>query len=338
MEEKIVKLSIVTLSWNTLALTKQCLESVISSLCLVASDKESNTLPITSHKSPATSHQPLTTEIIIVENGSTDGSVEYIKSVISDQLSGVGKKSRAPLTAHRSPITIKLITNKENVGFTKGNNQGINKAQGKYVMLLNSDTIVKPGAISKMIDYLDKNSEVDCIAPRLLNIDGTFQENCGHFPNLGVVFIMLFKEHFGGSDSVRYAPLKSDFVDWMMGSAIIARREVFDKIGGLDERIFMYMEEVDWFYRVHKAGFKSYCLIDAEIIHLGRGSSTTGKKDPILGIYRGLLIYYRKHKTKSELLLLIVMLKLKAVLALLLGYLKNDTYLKETYGQAVKIN
>ena len=256
-------------------------------------------------------------EIIVVDNASEDGSSEMVKKEFSE---------------------VKLIQNKENVGFTKGNNQGIKEAQGKYIMLLNSDTIVKPGAISKLIDYLDNHPEVDSVAPRLLNTDGTFQESCGHFPNLDVVLIMLFKEHFGGSGSVRYAPLKSGFADWMMGAAFIVRREVFDKIGGLDERIFMYMEEVDWFYRAYKAGFKSYCLTEAEIIHLGRGSSTTGKKDPILGIYRGLLIYYRNHKTKTELFILKVMLKLKAVSALALGYLKNDAYLKETYGQAVKIN
>lgn len=248
MAKRRMKLSIVILSWNTLTLTKQCLNSLIKEV-----------------------EEVREVEVIIVENGSTDGSLEMVKEMMGLKIEG---------------LEIQLIRNKENVGFTKGNNQGINKAKGKYIMLLNSDTIVKPNSITKLINYLDKNLGVDCIAPRLLNMDGTFQKNCGHFPNLSIVFIMLFKEHFGGSDRVRYAPLKSDFTDWMMGAAFIARREVFDKIGGLDESIFMYMEEVDWFYRAYKAGFKSYCLTDAEIIHVGRGSSITGKKEPIINIFR----------------------------------------------------
>ncbi|MBU2578006.1 glycosyltransferase family 2 protein [Patescibacteria group bacterium] len=291
------KLSIIILSWNTKELLRQCIESVISDQLSAA------------RKKPAT-------EIIVVDNGSTDGSIEYIREL----------------------ITIKLIENKENLGFSRGNNIGIKEAQGEYIMLLNSDTIVKEESIDKMIEYLDFHPEVDIVGPKLLNKDGTSQANCGRFPDLDVAFVMLFKEHLGGSGYVRCSPEKSGFVDWMMGAAIMARKKVFEKIGGLDEAIFMYMEEVEWFYRARKAGFKAYFLKESEIIHLGRGSAKSGKKDPILNIYKGIIHYYKKHKSFFELIILRLMLKLKAIMALTVGYLKNDNYLKETYGEAFKIN
>jgi hypothetical protein len=284
------KLSIIILNWNTKELLSQCLKSL-------GGEKE--------------------TEIIVVDNGSVDGSVEMVKKDFPE---------------------VKLIQNKENLGFSKGNNVGIKEAKGDYLMLLNSDTIVKKGALQKLVSFLDSHPEVDIVGPKLLNKDGTNQASCGRFPDLGVAFVMLFKEHMGGSKQVRYSPSESGLVDWMMGAAFMARREVFEKIGGLDEEIFMYMEEVEWFYRTKKADLKSYFLKEAEIIHLGRGSAKSGKKDPILNIYKGMIHYYKKHKSSFELVILRAMLKLKALVAFLIGCLRNDSYLKETYGEALKIN
>lgn len=300
MEEKEIKLSIIILNWNTRELLRKCLKSLISNSKFLISNYE----------------------VIVVDNGSEDNSVEMLKNL------------KPCLPAGR----LKTIENGKNLGFSKGNNIGIKAASGQCIMLLNSDTIVKQGAIQKLVEFLDSHCEIDIVGPKLLNKDGTPQASCGRFPNLGVAFVMLFKEHLGGSDYVRYSPEKSGFVDWMMGAAFMARKEIFQKIGGLDEEIFMYMEEVEWFYRARKAGFKSYFLKEAEIIHLGRGSAKSGKKDPILNIYKGIIHYYKKHKSFFELIILRLMLKLKAVMALTVGYLKNDNYLKETYGEALKIN
>ena len=281
-----IKLSIIIVNWNTADLLKRCLGSLTQNY-----------------------------EVIVVDNGSTDGSVDYING-----------------------LKIKTILNKENLGFAKGNNIGIRQAKGEYVMLLNSDTVVKQGAIEKLVGFLDEYPDFSIVGPRLLNQDNTFQANCGWFPGLWVVFLMLFKEHFGGSDSVRFSPVKSQAVDWLMGAAFVTRREVFDKTGGLDEEIFMYMEEVEWFYRTRKLGFKTYFLKEAEIIHLGRGSSKSGRKEPIINIYKGILHFYKKHRSGTEVIVLKMMLKTKALLALLLGYARKDAYLIETYGQALKIN
>ena len=302
MEAKKLMLSIVILSWNTKALLKQCLKSLEEGCGGVKG-----------------------CEVIVVDNGSTDGSVEYFRSI-------TGIKSIKGITS------MKLVENQSNLGFAKGNNIGIKEARGEYIMLLNSDTIVQKGSLKKMVDFLDQHGEISVVGPKLLNQDGTPQSSCGQFPNLWVVFIMLFKEHFGGSRTVRYSPAVSGEVDWLMGAAFVAREKVFKKVGFLDERMFMYMEEVEWFYRVRKAGLKAYFLKEAEIVHLGRGSSSSGKKEPILNIYKGLLHFYKVHKSPLELFILRLMLKVKALISLLIGDLKNDNYLKQTYGQAIKIN
>ena len=299
MEAKKLMLSIVILSWNTEALLKQCLESLEEGCEGIGG-----------------------CEVVVVDNGSTDGSSEMVRKY----------------QIRNTKYKIRLIENQSNLGFAKGNNIGIKQARGEYIMLLNSDTIVQKGSLKKMVDFLDQHGEISVVGPKLLNQDGTPQSSCGQFPNLWVVFIMLFKEHFGGSRTVRYSPAVSGEVDWLMGAAFVAREKVFKKVGFLDERMFMYMEEVEWFYRVRKAGLKAYFLKEAEIVHLGRGSSSSGKKEPILNIYKGLLHFYKVHKSPLELFILRLMLKVKALISLLIGDLKNDNYLKQTYGQAIKIN
>lgn len=319
MAEKKVKVSIIILSWNTKELLQQCLESVIG-------DQQSGIggRGLLKSKPLVGGRQVPVTEVIIVDNASTDGSVEEIENFL--------------LKNENSHCKFKIVLNKTNLGYARGNNIGIKQAKGQYIMILNSDTIIKKGSIEKLVNFLDKNPEIGIVGPRLINPDGSPQANCGRFLNLPVVFMMLFKEHFGGSEYVRSSPKSSQPVDWLMGAAFLARKEVFEKIGGFDENIFMYMEEVEWFYRAAKAGFKAYFLADSEIIHLGRGSSKSGKKDPILNIYKGVIYFFKKHKSLPELLAVKLMLKLKAFLSLCLGYLRNDSYLKQTYGETFKIN
>ncbi len=298
------KLSIIILNWNTKELLQQCVESI--------------TKQWTTAKG-----RLFPAELIIVDNASTDGSVDYIKELTKLRIIG---------------LKIKGIFNQENLGYAKGNNIGIKTAQGEYLLILNSDTIVKNNALTKLVNFLDKNPDIDIVGPKLLNKDGTYQPNCGRFPDLLTVFIMLFAEHFKNSRLVRFSPSKTQEVDWLMGAAFLARKKVFAKIGGFDENIFMYMEEVEWFYRAHMGGFKAFFFDEAQIIHLGQGSSKTGRTEPILNIYKGIIYFYQKHKNPFELLILKMLLKTKAFLALILGYLTNNNYLKKTYGQAFKIH
>lgn len=255
-------------------------------------------------------------EVIVVDNASSDGSAE--------------------MTEKKFP-QVKLIKNKQNLGFARGNNQALRQAKGEVIMLLNSDTVVKNEALARLVSFMDEHPKAGVVGAKLLNPEGTPQASAGRFPSLPVVFLMLFREHFGGSHLVRTSYQKTQEVDWVMGAALVVRKEILPKTGLLDEKVFMYYDEVEWCYRIKKAGFKIYFYPAAEIVHLGQKSSATGRKGPILANYQGLIHFYKKHKNPLEFFLLRILLKLKAVIALMIGYLTGNSYLKETYGQAFRL-
>lgn len=304
-DKKIVKrakVSVIILSYNTKNFLKQCLESIIEEGKI---EKVKDDL-----------------EIIVVDNGSTDGSVEEIEKFNFKAIS--------------LNLKFKFILNKKNLGFGTGNNQGMKIAEGKYFLLLNSDTIVTDLAPLKMAKFIDENPDVGMVGCRLLNPDGSWQASCGYFPHLWVVFLMLFGEHWIGN-LVRFSPPKTKEVDWVMGAAMMIRSEVLENAGWMDEGIFMYMDEVEWCWRIKKAGWKVMFYPEAEIIHFGGGSSPSGRKWPIVNIYRGLLYFYKKHKPVWEGKVLEFMLKSKARLAILLGKIIKNKYLVETYEEALEV-
>lgn len=288
-----INLSIIIPSWNTKRLLRQCLKSLILNI----------------------QYSILNYEIIVVDNGSTDGSPQMVRKEFP---------------------RVCLIENKTNLGFGAANNQGMKIAKGRYFLLLNSDTIIQGKALTKMVDFFDDHPEAGIIGPKLLNTDGTPQPSVGPFPGLIVCTIMLFLEHWFGH-LVRFSPRKIEEVDWVMGAAFMVRPEVIERAGWMDEGIFMYMDEVEWAYRIKKAGYKILFYPDASIVHLLRASSKSGRKGPILNIYRGLIYFYRKHYSPFSLLVLRIMLQLKAALALFLGRLTGNQYLTETYGEALVI-
>ena len=255
-------------------------------------------------------------EIIVIDNFSQDGSQEMIEKDF--------------------PMVI-LIKNKENLGFAKANNQGIKRAGGKYLLFLNSDTIIVKGAIKKMFDFLEKHKEIAALGPKLLNSDSSVQPSAGFFPNLLVVFVMLFLEHFFGGRFVRtgYSCLRK--VDWVMGAALMVRKEIVGKIGGFDEKIFMYYDEVDLCYRIYKNGGAIYYYPDAEIIHLWQRSSQSGREGPILANYKGLIYFYQKHYGLGQLWFLKILLRLKAIFSIVIGHIINNQYLVKTYEKAFKL-
>jgi len=316
-------LSIIIVNWNTQDLIKQCLETINS--------KDKRLDLSTKIIDPANS-ESIPTEIIIVDNGSTDGSVEFIKN-----FQKTNSKKQTNLNPSVAGPKIKLIENRENLGFAKANNQGIKKARGEYILLLNSDIIVPEAAISQTLFWLSSHPEAAACACKLLNKDKTDQSSCGTFPDLLTTFLMLFLEKLFGSNRVRTSGDKIKQVDWLMGAFIMTRKWVFEEIGGLDENIFMYMEEVEWFYRLHKAGLSAYFYPNAKVIHLGGGSSKTGRSEPILNIYKGLIYFYKKHKPNWQLKIVKLMLKTKARLSFLFGKITHNDYLIDTYEKAFKL-
>ncbi|MCS7092865.1 MAG: glycosyltransferase family 2 protein [Patescibacteria group bacterium] len=299
MKKKISQtdLSIIIVSYNTKKLTQECLVSVDRSLRC----------------------SKINYELIVVDNHSTDGSVEILKKYLL-------KKSN----------TNQLICLPENLGFGRANNLAVKKAKGRYLLFLNSDTIILDRAIEKMFAlYKDNENKINFLGPKLLNNDLSPQPSAAHFFRLPVVFAALFlKGDYWGL--TRFSPSKLEKVDWVSGACLLTKKEYFEQLGGFDEKIFMYMEEVDLLYRARKLSWNTYFYPTAKVIHLGFASS--GKKTvPILQVYRGLVFFYQKHYSKLSLFILRLLLRLKAMIALVVGKLRKDDYLVKTYERAWQI-
>lgn len=293
-------LSIIIISYNTEKITIDCLKSIIKSL----------------------KNSSLKYEIIIVDNASKDNSVSSIKKLKSEI------KNRN--------LKINLIENKENIGFGPANNQAVKLAKSDYLLFLNSDIIVLNAAIEKLYNFYKQNEKLfNFLGGKLLNKDGTSQPSCGPMYTLPMIFAHLFLR---GDywELTRYSPKKIKEVDWISGACILTKKEYFEKLDGFDEKIFMYMEEIDLFYRAKKHGFKVFFYPEAKFIHLGSQSSA-GRSFPILQVYQGLIYFYKKHFSRFSLFILIIMLKLKALIGFLIGKIINNQYLTQTYAKAWQI-
>lgn len=288
-----IKLSIVTLSYNTKDLILQCLNSVISQYKNELKKKE--------------------IEIIVVDNNSTDGSPSEISN-IKNQISN-----------------LKLVQNKENVGFAKGCNIGAKAALGKYLLFLNSDTQVLDKGFMSMIDFMDKNPKVAILGGKLENNDGSIQPSSGKFYNLfNLTLVLLGLERIG---FVRSSPNKVQRVDWVSGACMMVRGDVFEKLTGFDEKLFMYMEDMELCFRAKKLGFSTYFYPNLKLRHKSLGSSN--RTFAIINIYKGVLNFYSKHKTRFEYLIAKTLLICKAKLLILIGFLTQNLELKERYKKAL---
>ena len=301
MTPKNPDLSIVIVNFNTRKITHQCIEAIFKSF---RSYKSEN--------SPSF-------EIILIDNA----------SVIDDSKSYLAQYSKK----HKNIV---FIANSTNTGFGPANNQGVKLAQGKYIFLLNSDTIVLKDAIQKLFAFYKKNENTKhFIGPKLLNKDTTPQASAAPFFTLPVIIGALFLrgDYWG---LTRSSPKETKRVDWVSGAAIMTKKEYFERAGGFDESIFMYMEEVDLLYRAKKMEMKTYFYPKVKIIHLGSASSN-GKTFPIIQVYKGFLFFYKKHYSKFALFFLRFLLRLKAGMAWFFGFIINNNYLKKTYEEAFHV-
>lgn len=306
-------LSIIIISYNTKKPLERCLESICNRWVIgdqglgISGAKRSR---VNIDLPPVTGHQPPITEIIVVDNDSSDGSVEMVKemaargqlSVIRGQRLGVGGKNvhRSPVTDHRSPITtLRLIENKQNLGFAKGVNQGIRQAEGEAVFLLNSDTIVKKGALRALLDF-EKRFRPVIVGAKLLNSDETIQSSVFHLLTIG----RAISEYWLGKEGSfsKYFPTEEEpvEVEAVVGGAMLISKEVIEKVGLFDERYFMYFEDLDYCRRARRAGFKIWYFPEAEIIHehgasgrtLTDGQNQWRRLTPSSKIYHGLVKHY----------------------------------------------
>jgi GT2 family glycosyltransferase len=199
---------------------------------------------------------------------------------------------------------VNLIENKENVGFARANNQAILKCTGSYILLLNPDTLILENAIEKMVEFMDRNPTVGICGCKVLNKDETLQLACRRsIPTPGVAFFRLTglsklfpKSKIMAKYNLTYLdPEEPQEVDAVSGAFLMIRREVVDNIGMLDERFFMYGEEMDWCLRTKKAGWTVMYYPDAEIIHHKGECSKSNSRKATFEFYRSMYLFHKKH-------------------------------------------
>ena len=283
-------LSIVIVNWNTRDLLAHCLASIYDTA------------------------SGLDFETIVVDNGSSDDSMTMVRE-------------QFPRTH--------IIANSDNVGFARANNQAIALCQGRYVLLLNSDTQVLPGSLDGIVRFMDDHPAAGAAGVRLLNPDGSFQASHSPFPTLwqeclmltGLGRLLVCSTYPSFGPELEKGPQKVDYVE---GACLLVRREVIEQVGGLDECIFMYAEEVDWCYRFVQAGWEVWYLPQVTIVHVGGQSSKQRQGRMEAELYRSRIYFFRKHCGRFQawfLRVLIISLTLPKVLVHgCLRFLTNGRY------------
>jgi N-acetylglucosaminyl-diphospho-decaprenol L-rhamnosyltransferase len=220
-------------------------------------------------------HSPLASlEIIVVDNASKDDSADLLE-----------KKFTA----------IKLVRSTENRGIAGGNNLGIRAGSGRYVLLLNNDTLVLPGMIDCAKEFLNSNTEAGGVGGNLVNPDGSYQSGAWPFPSLVEEFLQLSKLGcFLRKSFPSYPPYKEPCqVDWMSTAFMLFRRDALEGVDLVDENYFIYSDETDLEYRMWKAGWKLYYLPEVKTVHFGGKSLEPWRSRKLK--YRGRLLFWRKH-------------------------------------------
>jgi GT2 family glycosyltransferase len=254
--------SVVIVSWNTRDILAQCLNSLAG-----AASADTQGLPV---------------ETIVIDNASADGTVE----MVSNEFSGV-----------------QVIANAENVGFARACNQGIRASRGRYILLLNPDTETYSGAIAELVRFLDENPAVAVAGPRIVHPGGSLQTSCYPAPRLSRELWRLFhldtlypyaeyRMHVWDTTRPRQ-------VDSILGACLLLRREALEGahgIGVLDERFFIYSEEIDLCTRLRAAGWPAFWVPSSIVMHHGAASTRQVATAMFLRLYQAKVLYFRKHE------------------------------------------
>ena len=255
-----VQLSIVTVCWNCREVILDALQSIIDET------------------------QKTSYEILVSDNGSTDGSVEAIEATFSDE-------------------NIRVIRNGKNVGFARGNNAAIRHVRGQYVLLLNPDTVVLDGAIDKWMEYVESQSDVVAHGLRLLYGDGSYQVTGRPFPTnrriwqqvFGMGFLGLFVTEWNAGGYSGWDGRTDRDVDWQSGACLMIRADVLRQLRGLDPQFFYHFEEVDLCYRIQELGYSLRFFAGASIIHLLGHTVKDDRSRFQIESLRNRLRYFAKH-------------------------------------------
>jgi GT2 family glycosyltransferase len=265
-----IRLSIVIVTWNAKKYVAECLDS----LQTCSNDPE--------------------TEIIVVDNSSTDGTPELVRD---------------------SYPRITLIRNEENLGFAKANNVGIRKSTGEYVFLINSDVHVLDGCVEQMMDYLKQDPRIGLLGPKMLGADRNSYRSYMGEPTLWRCFCralaldVLFpnSRNFGGYLMPYFKRDHIAEVDVLNGWFWATRREALNQVGLLDETFFMYGEDIDWSKRFREAGWKVVYFPKAESIHYGGASSSKAPIRFYIEMQKANYQYWKKHYGRASQLTYLLM-------------------------------
>jgi len=252
------QLSIVIVNWNTGHVLAGCLDSVFGTV----------------------NHRPF--EVIVVDNDSSDGSRELIRS--------------------RFP-QVKLLEPGANLGFAAGNNYALRQVSSDYVLLLNPDTIATPGAIDKLCEALEALPELGAVGAQLLNPDGSLQHSWGQFPFLEreVPLVRRFAQKPSSAKTAHYqdSEISLLMVDWAKGACLMIRREALEQVGLLDEEYWLYTEETDWCCRARAQGWEIAGRPDAHVYHIEQAASAQRLGPSFVNFTDSRILFVKKRQSKA---------------------------------------
>ena len=254
-------------------------------------------------------------EVILVDNHSTDGSAEQIAQPFPQ---------------------VRLIRNSANLGFSKANNQAIRSASGRYILLLNTDTVIEPDTLQLMIDFMDKHENVGASGCKILLPDGSLDETAKRgFPTpsaslyyvLGLSKLFPYVPKFNKYKLNYLDPDHMHEVDSLVGAFMMVRSEAIAQVGMMDEAFFMYGEDIDWCYRIKMSGWNIVYTPITTILHYKGASSRKQSVKLIYEFHRAMVLFYKKHYVKKYPLIVSMLVYsaifAKMVLALLLNMLRK---------------
>jgi GT2 family glycosyltransferase len=258
-----VTLSVVIVTWNAKKYVEECLTSLVNS------------------------HGAVVTEICVVDNGSSDGTQDLIRAEF--------------------PM-VRLVETGTNLGFAKANNIGMRLSSGKYVCLINSDVVLPPDCLVKMCSYMEQNPTIGMLGPRMSTPEGPVGRSYMRYPTVWRCFCRAFAldgllKGLAGSGGIEMKDFDNSStaeVEVLNGWFLMARRTAIEAVGLLDERFFMYGEDIDWSYRFQKAGWRRVYFAGAEALHYGGASSAAAPIRFYIAMQVSNLQFWRKHHGHVE--------------------------------------
>lgn len=276
--------SIIIVNYNKRTLLKKCLDSIVKNIDYP--------------------HY----EVIVIDNGSTDGSAQMVEKDFP---------------------WVKLVVNEKNLGFCKANNQGIEASKGEVIFLLNNDCIIQRGVVREMVKVLMSNKKIGIVGCKLIFPDGNLQSEGQSFPKVSLlnlasriipslrsrITLSVNKYVHEDGNSLKYC-------EWILGAALMTKRSVIKKVGLLDEDYFIRWDDADYCYRCRKCGFEVVCMTDVQVIHVGGATVSLS-----FLLERNKLLFFVKNYPLREVVKAIVLLNLLSPLILsIIGCKRRDLY------------